>query len=379
MLSPAFWQGVQVLPVSSSNMRIMANNDSIRQQALKIIDKTIDLVFEGNSYPTFCAGLAGISLFLSDLEGKKLVDTTITKEIDQFLEMAMKNEIMHDHYDFLHGAVGISYYFVSRAEKRKKYQRVVKLIVDYLDHTAQRYTEDGINLVKWKSYHHTTAAVEYNISMSHGMSSIVVLLSKILKLGIPSIRKRILPLIEGAINYILKQQIDRNTYQSFFPYSSIETATPLTGSRLAWCYGDLGVAMAIWQAGVALENENWKNKALGILSFSCQRRDLQENLLMDACFCHGTAGVAHVFNRMYRNTGQELFHETYLHWVDETLKMAKFEDGLAGYKTFHGNEEPENEWLADPGMLEGISGIGLALLAAVSETEPVWDKYFLLS
>ena len=35
--------------------------------------------------------------------------------------------------------------------------------------------------------------------------------------------------------------------------------------------------------------------------------------------------------------------------------------------------------MLDPGFLEGSAGIGLALLAAVSEVDPGWDRVFLES
>jgi len=352
-----------------------AQDELTRQKALDIIDRTIDLVFEGDPYPTHCSGLAGIAHFLSDLEKWEGLGNYITKDIDTYLEHALKSEIAKDHYDFLHGAVGISYYFVNRAGEKKKYQRVVKLIVDYLDSTAVRNTEDGIGLVKWKSYNSTKGRPEYNISMSHGMSGIVVVLSKILKIANATTRNLVIPLLEGAVNYILHQQIDKEGYGSFFPYTSIESSESLTGTRLAWCYGDLGIALALWQAGISLENEHWKNKAIEVLLHAADRRDNAKNIVVDACFCHGTAGIAQIYNRMYRNAGIEKFKETADFWIEETLKMAKFNDGLAGYKTFHGKYGMMN----DAGMLEGISGTGLALLTSLSESDSSWDKYFLLS
>lgn len=56
--------------------------------------------------------------------------------------------------------------------------------------------------------------------------------------------------------------------------------------------------------------------------------------------------------------------------------MAKFEDGLAGYKTWQGAERGfRNEY----GLLEGIAGIRLVLLAYLSDEEPTWDECLLLS
>lgn len=64
------------------------------------------------------------------------------------------------------------------------------------------------------------------------------------------------------------------------------------------------------------------------------------------------------------------------YWIEKTLEMARFEDGAAGYKTWHGND---NGFEKEYGLLEGISGIGLVLLSYISDTEPVWDECLLLS
>ena len=36
-------------------------------------------------------------------------------------------------------------------------------------------------------------------------------------------------------------------------------------------------------------------------------------------------------------------------------------------------------WRPDPGFLEGVAGVGLALLGAVSDVEPAWDRVLLTS
>ncbi len=97
---------------------------------------------------------------------------------------------------------------------------------------------------------------------------------------------------------------------------------------------------------------------------------------MDACFCHGTSGIAHIFNRMWRETGMPECKDAAAYWIGQTLSLAKFEDGLAGYKTWQGTERGfQNEY----GLLEGIAGIGLVLLSYHYEIEPTWDECLLLS
>jgi hypothetical protein len=76
---------------------------------------------------------------------------------------------------------------------------------------------------------------------------------------------------------------------------------------------------------------------------------------------------------MYHNTGHEAFREAALYWLDDCLYKARFSDGLAGYKVWR-----HSGWITQRGLLEGIAGIGLVLLAAVSDIEPAWDECLFL-
>ena len=66
------------------------------------------------------------------------------------------------------------------------------------------------------------------------------------------------------------------------------------------------------------------------------------------------------------------------YWFEQTLKMATFEDGLAGFKTLYMPDSKPN-WVNEYGFLTGVTGIGLALLTYYYEMEPTWDECLLLS
>ncbi len=215
-----------------------------------------------------------------------------------------------------------------------------------------------------------------NISLSHGMSAFAVLFSKLFSIdkweGIDLDR-----IITGTINYILAQSLPIGEYNSFFPPISLDSDYGVYSSRLAWCYGDLGIGMALYQAGKMLNRQDWIDKAVNVLLYAAEkRRDLSQNGVVDACFCHGTSGIAHIFYRMWWNTRLPEFKQASCYWIDQTLKMARFEDGLAGYKTWQGTEQG---YQCSTGLLEGLAGIGLVLLSYYYEIEPTWDECLLLS
>jgi hypothetical protein len=136
----------------------------------------------------------------------------------------------------------------------------------------------------------------------------------------------------------------------------------------------LGIAIALWRASLVLDFEKYRNLALEVFIGCCDRRDIKKEFVFDAGICHGSSGIAHIFNRMYHNTGNLSCKDSAIFWINDCLKKASFDDGLAGYKTWR-----TDGWITQSGILEGIAGIGLVLLAAVSEIEPDWDECLLLS
>lgn len=211
--------------------------------------------------------------------------------------------------------------------------------------------------------------------MSHGIASIISILSKIYSENIN--KEKTKKMLIEAVNFLLSYQQDTSVYLSYFPGVVSIDAHKSSNSRLAWCYGDLGISVALWNASKVLGNKDWEKRAIEILLHSAKRKDLQKNSVVDAGLCHGTAGIAHIFNKMYQNTNIEELKDTANYWYKTTIEIAKFEDGLAGYKTC---KPPRyGGWQNDYSFLTGISGIGLSLISAVSDIEPKWDECLLLS
>jgi hypothetical protein len=133
----------------------------------------------------------------------------------------------------------------------------------------------------------------------------------------------------------------------------------------------------LWLVSQAAGRKDWEKKALEILLFGTKRRDAAAEAVLDAGLCHGAAGIAHIYSRLFFSSGIKAFKETAEYWMEQVFKMAAFEDGLAGYKQRVSNQK--GTWVNSAGVLDGIAGIGLALIAAISDTEPKWDECLLLS
>jgi len=332
-----------------------------------------DINHNGYNFHTHASGLAGIGTIVEILAQEDFINANtedLLGSLDEYLYQLMIAELKKENYDFLHGATGLALYFY----KRESCKNRTKYLLNFGDELEKISYKDE-NGIRWQSVLSKEENTKgYNLSLSHGLASIIAFLRKLYKAGIA--KNKVSDLLNGSVKYLLSQQQDALRRKSNFP-NWVSNQEPSVASRLAWCYGDLGIGIALWLTGKNANNSKWQNKALEILLHTTQRKDLQENFVLDAGLCHGTAGIAHIYNRMYNYTQRDEFKQAALYWFDQTLKMAKFEDGLAGYKTWRSIEY--GGWQNDYGLLTGIAGIGLALISAVSDIEPAWDECLLLS
>src|SRR5262249_1772121 len=100
--------------------------------------------------------------------------------------------------------------------------------------------------------------------------------------------------------------------------------------------------------------------------------------ILDAAFCHGSCGLAHIYNRLYQATGDEELAKVARFWYQRTLELRRPGSGIGGYLAAV-NGVSGTEWIEDPRVLTGAAGIALALLAAPCALDPAWDRMFLLS
>jgi lantibiotic biosynthesis protein len=344
--------------------------------AVDLISDIFDEINNDFTYHTHAGGLAGIGWSIELLAQNEFIDTDtndVLEALDPYLHKAMIYDITNKNYDFLHGAVGNGTYFLSRMSNPASKDYISEL-VDHLEKNSET-EEDGA--VKWFSVLNRDDGTEgYNISLSHGSAAIIAFLGKCVEAGIN--KEKAEPLLAGAVQYLLKNRMDRTKFNSHFPsWIPKEQKAPLHPSRLAWCYGDLGISSALLHTARSVGNKEWEKIATEILVDSANRTDIQENAVVDAGLCHGAAGIMHIYNRAYHNTGIEKLKETTLYWAEKTLEFARFEDGMAGYKAWH--TEKYGGWIAETGFLEGASGIGLGLISLVSDIVPGWDRGLYLS
>jgi hypothetical protein len=217
----------------------------------------------------------------------------------------------------------------------------------------------------------------YNLGVAHGVPGVVGLLAELCTAGVEVERAR--RMLAGVVPWLLAQELGGDDADAaLFPWIC-GPGVARKPARLAWCYGDAGLAAVLCHAAQAAGEPAWEAAARRI-AHAAARRPMDDCGVVDAGLCHGSAGLAHIFNRLGQATGDAGLESAARAWFGHVLDFRRPGEGIGGYRTW----EPETLdgeflWLQRPGFLSGAAGVGLALLGAVSPVEPLWDRLLLTS
>jgi lantibiotic modifying enzyme len=358
-----------------------------RSDAMKNLEAAIDRLPEVNTEPLFFAGYTGIAWTvewfqnLGLLEGDEDYNSEMDENLLEFLESTPDKFLLPE---LISGLAGFGLYAADRTRRHQAARKVLHKVLDCVERTAERKPEG----ITWFNHPEALPAIAlqsspegcYNLGLSHGMPGIIVFLAEAYVLG----EQRALPLLEGAVSWLLSTK-QNYANGSHFTYSLDVThpehaSQPQFGSRIAWCYGDLGIVAALMIAAQHAGREDWAEEALS-LARDVAARGVEGSGCMDAGLCHGAFGNAHIFNRLYQATGDPALLQAFEKWMQLGFDMRKPGEGLAGYYMWFPHRDGEAErspWVPEPALLEGVAGIGLALIAALTDQEPNWDRFLMV-
>jgi lantibiotic modifying enzyme len=344
--------------------------------AIDLLERIINGIEQQPYRGGFCTGLAGTFWGVEHLIEQGNLDPDTRESLldfDAYFGQEMVNTMATGFFDFLHGAMGIALYLL----KRRQFNPEVDT---YLNQTVALLYKNADNIddrcAQWTAkLRETDESLILNIGLSHGMAGIVMLLVRFLKAGVQT--DICSDLLHKSVSLLLTQEQDIDKYYSYFPTSSTDFEASQRTSRLGWCYGDLGIGLSLLQAAGAAGQTTWADKGMEVMNYATQRRELYKNGIFDAGLCHGSAGVAQVFQRMFIETGLPQFREAWQYWNEQTMQMFKPGLGVGGFLPFSKNLEPPMETTRN--LLEGAAGIGLSLIHADSDILPDWDGCLLLS
>jgi lantibiotic biosynthesis protein len=189
--------------------------------------------------------------------------------------------------------------------------------------------------------------VDRQVGVAHGIAGVIAALSQALPKASAGDRDRITAWLELAARGFTSKWDERRR------------TTPSPRAR-GWCYGDLGIVAALAVAASSGSPVICRLAAGGIATAAdiC----LEHPEPQCASLCHGSAGIGLLYHRLWNASGEDRF----LHASRQWYRHALYARTLPGVHPLEG-------------LLIGAPGIGLALLAAATDVEPIWDAMFLMS
>lgn len=288
-------------------------------------------------------GLVGVGWAIRHLQPGEDEEDDLDGALLEFLARA---PLPYQPADLLYGDLGLAVYAFERGAAGRA---TLTRIAERLEATALRDPHG----IFWRVY-----AGYVNGGVPHGVPGVIAAMAPV-----DAARE----LVAGAVGWLCGQRLP----DGGFP-GSVRDERPEPPVRQGWCYGDAGVSTALYRAGGG--NPAWRQIGLERARF-VGALDLAGARLHDASLCHGTAGVAHILNRLHQDSGDAELGEAARVWFGRVVEQAREGRGIGGYQF----AREDDSWVADPSILTGAAGVALALLAAATPVAPDWDRLLLLS
>jgi hypothetical protein len=369
---PSLAGGVAGLAVLHAYLALAGRGAGHTALATEQLRRAAAAVASGPTVASLYSGLSGVGWAMAHLQGRLpgLDGEEDLAEIDEVLLSHLGQSPWREDYDLIGGLVGFGVYALERWP-RPAARACLERVVDRLAETAERRA-DGLTWWTDPAWVAPETREEfprgyYNLGLAHGVPGVIALLGQACAAGLGS---RARPLLDGAVCWLLAQQ-----QPDGFRHWVAPGATMPPG-RLAWCYGDPGVAAALLVAARSAGEPAWEREAVG-LARRAAARPAEQAGVVDTGLCHGAAGLGHLFNRLFQATGDSVLGTAARFWFGRTLGMRQPGRGVAGFAASRGARADEQQWVADPGLLTGATGIALALLGATTAVEPAWDRMLL--
>lgn len=356
---------------------LVTGDDANKSAAIRLLNDAILDVTSSPFSPGFYDGWPGVAWATTHLCGLPgwPVDGDPVARVDEAVA-PLVSHTWRGSDGLVAGLTGLGVYALERLPRATATSSLAA-VVDRLDEDA--VTEAGRRC--WRAAagapngfagpHPPAGAVD--LGMAHGMAGIVALLAEAVGAGIPRAR----PLLDDAVTWLLDQRPLAGSSALYPRWRTAEGLEP-DASPQGWCHGAPGMAVALLQAARRAGNTRWEAAALD-LAERAAATPLDQCHIVDHGLYQGAAGVAHLYNRMYQATGRLSLRDGARIWFARLLDMRYVRSGVGGFLTYRPRSGGGDPWIADPGLLRGAAGTALALLAAISDVEPRWDRALLMS
>ncbi|HEX8086461.1 MAG TPA: lanthionine synthetase LanC family protein [Solirubrobacteraceae bacterium] len=326
--------------------------------------------------PGLLQGFTGVAWTIAHLARRARADAEgATAPVDEALVDLLRRRGWPGVYDHVSGVVGVGVYALERLPSPAGAE-LLELVVGALAARAEHSDGRATWFTRPEELHPDTRERApdgyYNLGLAHGVPGVTAVLAGAVAAGVDSAA----PLLDASVAWLESQVLeDAPALWPFFVGPGVE-AFP---ARLAWCYGDPGVAVALLHAAAVREREDWRalvDRAVDLML----ARGHDASGVTGASLCHGSAGLAQLCGRLREATGREELGAMAARWVEHTLALRSPRGELGGFSVWDPGDPNETGGdVQGPGFLAGIAGVALALAGAATDVAPDWDRCLLIS
>jgi hypothetical protein len=292
--------------------------------------------------------------------------------IEKYILQSLARDGETNRFEIFTGVAGKGLYFLEGPMTVAGQQGIEQILA-----ILQAGAIPGDGGIAWLTKSWRGNEVYYDLGIPHGVPGIILFLCRVSRTNIQ--RDLVLELIDGAVRWVLAKE--QRLGAGYFPHI---VGRDFSG-RLAWCYGDMGVAAALLEAAEVLSLPALREKAILLLNKEAGRDIGSARVfkhprynMYDRGLCHGTAGIALLFNSFYKKTGIGSLLTARDYWTDITLSIKKtgMGRGIGGY--IFPSPADKDVWQKNPYVLEGSGGVGLFYLSLLHDKQLPWERIFLL-
>lgn len=338
--------------LASANINSKVYRRVVEESLEKITSSLTDAIDPG-----LFDGLAGVCWsikYVSDLLGfDEYSKSDSYDEIYDYFGSFLSDSNVEYEYDLISGLAGIGLWALTIADKDQK-EKLVSLILSQLKRSAEQ-NKDGITwatpLARPPRMRNPSVKneIEYNLGVAHGVPGVIGFLSECVLSNVMS--KDAERLLKGSVVWLL-------TKRKKDALSRFSDVVDGKASRLAWCYGDAGIAAVLLKAARALRSDSTLHEALDVVHHSANR-PLETTFVSDTGVCHGAAGLALIFNQISTNHSSAEIEMASSFWTAQVLAMRNNDIGICGFfaRTVNLERNKDASWLT------GAAGAALTLLS----------------
>lgn len=341
-----------------------SKNESLKDKGYDLLNNLLANILDNkvSRYP-YANGICGVLFLLNYLKDLDHLDDDIEDFVrpieEHIIKVIIERDYLIDNKDFLYGVLGYLHYFSSKPINKFN-EDILRQLIDGLSRHSIReddkmyVTNNFYNKEKITFSSDSTKRIEdvkaVNFGLAHGNLALgLTLLNVLMKYpNIPNVRSMVRELADIYIENYNPDNI--NTSNTLFPNLKIENQKTIYNSMpLAWCYGDLSIALFLNRVYQEMAIDKYKDLSLVTLNHHITKNSIGTQNI-DLFYCHGYAGAVAQYESLYELIKDEKLKEEAKKWYKE-LEL-KLENQLI-------NTELNILLSGKLDLLDGVLSIGL--------------------